>query len=102
METFYCAGRVNANGTIASSIGQVGFTVTRVSGFPTGVYQITFNTPAPNNDYVVSLSQLGAGNIKLWDSTAYSGPTTAARFHVVTSNQSWVLTDWAFHFSVVT
>jgi hypothetical protein len=96
---FYCAGRVNANGTIASSIGQVGFTVTRPPGYPTGVYAITFNTPAPNNEYVVNLTQLGSGNIKIWDAVTF--PPTTVKFHVVTYNTGWVLTDWAFHFSVV-
>ena len=93
---------MNANATVASSIGRVGYTVTRHPDHPTGVYQITFNTPAPNNNYVITLTQLGSGNIKLWDSTFYSGPPTAARFYVVTYNSSWSLTNWSFHFSVVT
>jgi hypothetical protein len=99
---YYCAGRVNANATVASSIGRVGYTVTRHPDHPAGVYQITFNIPAPDNNYVITLTQLGSGNIKLWDSAAYSGPPTAARFYVVTYNSSWSLTNWPFHFAVVT
>jgi hypothetical protein len=98
---WFCAGRVNANATIASSIGQVGFSVIRHWSQPAGVYEIRFNTPAPNNDYVVTLTQIGSGNIKLWDSAVNSGPPTAARFYVVTYNSNWQLADWAFHFSVL-
>jgi hypothetical protein len=99
---YFCAGRVNANATIASSIGQVGFTVTRHWTQPAGVYEIRFNTPAPNNNYVVTLTQQGSGNIKLWDSPSQSGPPTAERFHVVTYNANWALADCVFHFAVVT
>ena len=98
----FCAGRVNANATIASSIGRVGFSVIRPATFPAGVYQILFDTPAPNNNYVINLAQQSNGNIKIWDATLYNGPPTAARFHVVCYNQNWVLTDSVFHFSVVT
>jgi hypothetical protein len=97
---FFCAGRVNANATVASSIGRVGYSVHRHVDHPRGVYEIRFNTAAPNNDYVVSLTQIGSGNIKLWDSAVHSGPPTAARFYVVTYNASWALADWPFHFSV--
>jgi hypothetical protein len=97
---FFCAGRVNANASVASSIGRVGYSVHRHVDHPRGVYEIRFNTAAPNNDYVVSLTQIGSGNIKLWDSAFYSGLPTAARFYVVMYNASWVLADWSFHFSV--
>jgi hypothetical protein len=63
------------------------------------VYRIQFDSPAPNNDYVVSLAQLGSGNIKIWDSASYL-PSVSA-FHVVTSNTTFNLTNWAFHFSVL-
>jgi hypothetical protein len=99
---YFCAGRVNANATSASSIGRVGYTVTRHWSQPAGVYEIRFTTPAPNNNYVVTLTQQGSGNIKLWDSTVNSGPPTAERFFVVTYNTSWALADFVFHFAVVT
>ena len=73
---------MNANATIASSIGRVGFTVSRHPDHPRGVYEIRFNTPAPNNSYVVTLTQQGSGNIKLWDSAVYSAHPTAERFYV--------------------
>jgi hypothetical protein len=102
LHPYYCAGRVNANATIASSIGRVGYSVHRHVDHPAGVYEIRFNTPTETNNYVVSLSQIGSGNVKLWDSTVYSGPPTVARFYVVTYNTNWVLANFAFHFSVVT
>ena len=74
---FFCAGRVDGAATAISSVGRVGYTVSRPSGFPTGVYRIQFDSPAPSNDYVISL-------------------------HVVTSNQTFTLTNWPFHFSVLT
>jgi hypothetical protein len=70
------------------------------SGFPTGVYRIQFGSPAPNNTYVVSLAQIGTGNIKIWDSSSYLPSVNS--FHVVTSNASFTLANWAFHFSVAT
>jgi hypothetical protein len=98
----FCAGRVNANATVASSIGRVGFTVHRHPDHPAGVYEIRFNTAAQTNEYVVSLARIGSGNIKLWDSQVFAGPPTAARFYVVTYSTSWVLANFSFHFSVVT
>jgi hypothetical protein len=103
LNPFFCAGRVNANATVASSIGQVGYTVSRPSGFGAGVYQITFASPAPNNNYVISLAQQATGFIKIWDSTDAPGrlPTTEG-FHVVCSNPSLVSHNIVFHFSVRT
>jgi hypothetical protein len=99
---FFCAGRVNADATVASSVGQVGYTVSRASGFPTGVYRIQFASPAPNNNYVISLAQLGSGNIKIWESTEPGRLPSTTGFHVVTSNTTFSLANWAFHFSVLT
>jgi hypothetical protein len=87
---FFCAGRVNGeNMTILSSRGRVDFTFTRPSGFPTGVYRITFNTPAPDANYVISAAQEKTGNIKVWESTRPS----VNSFHLVASAQSWTLMD---------
>jgi hypothetical protein len=99
---YFCAGRVNANATIATSIGRVGYTVHRHWTQPAGVIEIRFTTPAPNNNYVVTLTQQGSGNIKLWDSPSQSGPPTAERFYVVLYNTNWQLADFVFHFAVVT
>jgi hypothetical protein len=99
---FWCAGRVNgATLATVASIGRVGYTVSRPDGFPVGVYEIRFASPAPNNNYVISLTQQGNGNIKIWDATLYDGPPTAARFNVVCYNTNWQVADFIFHFSVV-
>jgi hypothetical protein len=91
---------VDGAGTVISSIGQVGYTVTRPSGFGTGVYKIQFDSPAPNNNYVISLAQQGIGNIKIWDSTEPGRVPATTGFHVVTSKSTWNLTNYTFHFSV--
>jgi hypothetical protein len=101
---FWVSGRVSgSNLSIQKSNGKYGFTVSRPAGaeFATGVYKITFNTPAPDANYVISLAQIGSGNIKVWDyNSAFDGRPTTTHFHVVTYNTSWVLTNWNFYFSV--
>jgi hypothetical protein len=96
---FFCAGRVNGeNMTISSSRGRVGFTFTRPSGYPTGVYRITFAEAAPDANYVISAVQEKTGNIKVWDSANFR--PTATSFHLVAYAQSWSLMDTWFSFSV--
>jgi hypothetical protein len=98
---FWVSGRVNGtNLSILKSNGRYGFTVTRHPDFPAGVYRITFDTPAPDANYVISLAQIANGNIKVWESTLYGGPPISTRFHVVTYNTSWVLANYDFYFSV--
>jgi hypothetical protein len=98
---FWAAGRVNGtNLSILKSNGRYGFTVTRAPDFPTGVYKITFNTAAPDANYVISLAQFGNGNVKVWENTLYSGLPTATHFHVVTYNTSWAVANYDFYFSV--
>jgi hypothetical protein len=101
---FWVSGRVaGSNLAILKSNGEYGFTVSRPAGaeFATGVYKITFNTPAPDANYVISLAQIGSGNIKVWDyNSAFDGRPAATHFHVVTYNTSWALTNWNFYFSV--
>jgi hypothetical protein len=101
---FWVSGRVaGSNLAILKSNGEYGFTVSRPAGaeFATGVYKITFNTPAPDANYVISLAQIGSGNIKVWDyNSAFDGRPAATHFYVVTYNTSWVLTNWNFYFSV--
>jgi hypothetical protein len=97
---FWCAGRVNGlTPAVVSSIGRVAYTVHRPSGFAVGVYEIRFASPAPNNDYVVNLTQQGTGTVKIWENSTYI-PTTSG-FHVVCYNTTWQLTNSEFHFSVV-
>jgi hypothetical protein len=94
---FFCAGRVNGvTADVGSSIGRVGYTVARASGQSTGVYVITFDTPAPNNGYVVSLANMNFGTSYLWD----ANPPTVNGFHCVVVSNGWQLRNAIFHFSV--
>jgi hypothetical protein len=64
---YFCAGRVNGFPTQVpnTSIGRVGYTVWRPGNFAEGVYEIRFDTAAPSNNYVVTLTQQGSGSIKI-------------------------------------
>jgi hypothetical protein len=99
-----CAGRVDAVAVTATSVGRVGFTVSRPTGFPAGVFRIAFAIPAPNNNYVVSLTLFATGinlDIRLWNSTDLPGriPSTTS-FHVVTARENAVA-NLNFHFAVL-
>jgi hypothetical protein len=97
---FFCAARVNGQTLAAgASLGSVGYTVLRPAGFSAGVYEIRFDSAAPHNDYVVSLTQQGAGSVTLWNA-ADRQPTTNG-FYVVCYNTSNGVADFVFHFSVV-
>ena len=96
---FWAAGRVNGtNLSILKSNGKYGFTVTRPSGFPNGVYGISFNTPAPDANYIINLTQIASGNIKVWDHPTLVVSTSS--FYIVTYNTSWQATIFDFWFSV--
>ena len=95
---FFCAGRVDgATASPVSSIGSVGYTVARASGQAAGVWEIRFNSPAPNNDYVISLANMNYGTIYLWD----ANPPNQDGFDVVIVNKFWNMVNAPFQFSVV-
>jgi hypothetical protein len=95
--SMFCGGRVNGIITaVGSSIGSVGYTVARASGQPVGVWEIRFNSPAPSNNYVISLTNMNYGTIYLWD----SNPPNENGFDVVVVNKFWNLANAIFHFSV--
>jgi hypothetical protein len=96
---FFCAGRVNGNtATATSSIGQVGYSVQRPSTHSTtGVIHIIFNSPAPNNNYVVHLTSMLFGTVRLWESYQ----PTVNGFQVVMTSTTWQLANGLFHFSVI-
>jgi hypothetical protein len=95
---YFCAGRV-VGATPSTSVGRVGYTVWRPSGFPTGVFHVIFNSLAPNNNYVVTLAQQGAGSVTLWNAADRQPSDTG--LHVVCYNTAQQLTDFTFHFAVV-
>jgi hypothetical protein len=76
----FCGGRVDgATASPLSSVGRVGYTVSRPSGQETGVWTITFDSPLATNDYTVSLSVVFFGAIYMWDQL----PPTTNGFTVV-------------------
>jgi hypothetical protein len=95
---FFCAGRVNGiSVVVGSSIGRVGYTVSRPSTHPTsGVIRITFDSPAPSNTYVVSLAPMYYGVARLLESPS----PDVNGFSAVMSGNNWGLTNGIFHFSV--
>jgi hypothetical protein len=94
---YFCAGRVNGvTGAPGTSIGRVGYSVWRPGTQPTGVYEIRFDTPAPSNNYVLTLACMTFGATYLWD----ANPPTANGFHCVVVSNAWQLRNAIFHFSV--
>ena len=100
MNPYWCAGVVGADTSVLSSHGLHGFSVSRPQGFDTGVYKITFDTPAPYARYVITLTQQGSGSIKIWDSTEGDRKPTTQHFHAVSYGPSGSLANFEFHFSV--
>jgi hypothetical protein len=94
----FCGGRVNGtNLSSVSSVGRVGYTLSRPGTHPVGVYIVTFNSPAPNNNYTVSLTIAGFGAIRLWEDFL----PTVNGFRVVATNNSWALANAVWHFSII-
>ena len=94
----FCGGRVDgATASPLSSVGRVGYTVSRPSGQGTGVWTITFDSPAPNNDYPVNLTVMLFGSCYMWDQL----PPTVNGFTVVAVNNTWQLRNAPFHFSIL-
>ncbi len=50
---YFCAGKVNATGSIQTSEGRIGFTVLKTG---TGVYQINFNSANPDINYIIMIT----------------------------------------------
>ena len=57
---------------------------------------ITFDTPAPTNDYVVTVTPNIYGTGYLME----SNPPTVNGFHCVVVSNTWQLRNATFHFSV--
>jgi hypothetical protein len=94
----FCGGRVDGTTSSAvSSIGRVGYTVSRPSGQAQGIWTITFDSPAATNDYTVQLVNMNFGNSYLWDQM----PPTVQGFTVVVVNNLWSLRNAPFHFTVL-
>jgi hypothetical protein len=94
----FCGGRVDgATASAVSSIGRVGYTVSRPSGQAAGIWTVTFDSPAAANDYAVQLVNMNFGTIYLWDQM----PPTVQGFTLVVVNNLWQLRNAPFHFTVL-
>ena len=95
---FWIAGKVDgASLSILSSSGRYGFTVTRATGYASGIFYISFgNNPYKDANYAINVTAQGFS--KIWESII---PTTTG-FYVLT--YPVVLSsagNCAFHFSVI-
>ena len=98
-----CWGNVNADGTKNGG----GFNFADVNKVSEGVYDVTFTTPMPNDQYSVtaSVSPAGSGNQPVRMITA--GEQTTAGFKVITTNggsivdgTNAIVKDYPFTFAV--
>jgi hypothetical protein len=93
----FCGGRVDgATASPVSSIGRVGYTFSRPSGQGTGIFTVTFDSPAATNDYTIQLMNMNFGTVYLWDQM----PPTVQGFTLVVVNNTWGLRNAPFHFTV--
>ena len=95
----FCAGYAGSTGTKITSTGQVSYTVSRVSGYATGVWQITFSPAHPlGANYIVNFSAQGGNS---WISPSGGAPNSTsfrcATFQIASST----LVDLPFYFMVI-
>ena len=101
---FWVAGIVDGNNlNIIATKGQVSFTVSRLTNYPTGVYKITYDQPHPDGANHIVLVHSRTSNSYL---TPYlveaPTPHTANYFHVTLRNTTaTALANELFHFSVL-
>ena len=95
----FCAGFVSATGSKTTSTGQVSYSVSRVSGYATGVWQITFASAHPlGANYIINLTCHGANG---YISPGSSAPTSAGFKCAMYGNATTVLVDTPFYFMVL-
>jgi hypothetical protein len=89
--------------SIIASIGFVGFTVPRLTNYPTGVYKITYDQPHPDGANHVVLVHAQSSNSYLTPALVEAPtPQTANYFHLTLRNTTaTALTSEVFHFAVV-
>ena len=95
---FWTGGKVNGtNLGVLSVVGRYGYTVTRSTTYPIGVYYIKFNTEHSNANNVISLTTQATGFCRVWDGNI----PTAAGLYDVTSTINNILTDLKCYFPVI-
>ena len=83
---------------IMKTSGRNTFTVERPSDYATGIFKIIFDTPMPDDDYVINVSvQRWAIFAIVWNTR----PPTVNGFHIVIYTTANALTDAIFHFNVM-
>ena len=99
MNPFYCAGKFNGNDlNIINNIGRKSYSITRPTGYPTGVYYIKFIDAYINADYIISITNESAARCKIWDVIR---PTTNG-FYIIVVNGLIILENAIVHFTVFT
>ena len=101
---FWVAGIVDGtNMNIIATKGQVSFTVSRLTNYPTGVYKITYDQPHPDGANHIVLVHSRSSNSYLTPYLAEAPtPHTANYFHVTLRNTTATsLANELFHFSVL-
>jgi hypothetical protein len=98
---FWAAGKVDgASLQILSSRGQTGFSVVRESGFGSGVFKITFDSPHPSgSDYITTITSLFTINYLTPSPYASNGSSNFTLTMKDSGNST--LTDGVFHFMVL-
>jgi hypothetical protein len=96
---FMYAGKINgATLGIMKSAGRKDFTVTRASGYATGIFKISFSEPMPDTNYIITMAvQRWANFVISWDSR----PPTVNDFHIVVYNTSNTLENSVFFFNIM-
>jgi hypothetical protein len=95
---FWVAGVVNGiNLAKLSSKGRYGYTVARAAGYAAGVYTITMDYAYADAFYVINATIQNQGYLKVWENPS---PTRQV-FTIVLFNNSGVLFNTLFHFSVI-
>jgi hypothetical protein len=89
---FWCAGAIAADGSVLSSRGQVGFTVTKIQA---GLWQITYALHPDSIPIVLLGACVGASRLYL------SGMASNNFFRVWTREWDYGITDSPWNFSVL-
>ena len=99
IKPFWIAGKVDGSTlSILSTNGRYPFTVTRPSGYPTGVYYISFgDKPYSNAHYIINVSNQASLYCKIWETAI----PTANGFTIVTYTTATTAGNCIFHFSVI-
>ena len=95
---YFVNGYVSGNAlTFSDRGGQTTVTVTRASGYASGVYEISMSSPHPRGaSYVIQATPRYSGYLKVWDTYT----PTATTFSIVTYSFSGNLTNGDFYLTV--